>query len=443
MSSLAGQESAAHPQRLRLMCSTYPHFVYHLGVASLHQIGADTCHAGALEPRCLQTCACTDPGRPASTSKRCDVPFVPAGAPNATLTSACAPSAGCEQRISTRVQVAPLLYNIIQRLDADKSANVPVCEMIAFVFQRIVELSKATPSPDETATACAALQPLLQYEACLSASVRSRMLLGLEYDPPLHGLLHASVAVAHCDGFCTPQHPSVKAFALGVQSCASTKKVSWLWDVAMEACTSYNAAAMQACVCRKALLRRLLHHSNWSVIAQLPEGKTVTLASQPPGTTGRRFVVAARLRNDGVSELCCAPPCKLQRGNNVDGAGFYLGAWKVGADQSGGLEARFGVVGSSADVFAALADASSKWVHWLKTDTDCDLVEDDPSSWRMHPESREFQTTQLQQEYRGYGWPLAGFSNAAAELGYRAGAWKTPYDQPVWVCMWAREIDND
>ena len=120
--------------------------------------------------------------------------------------------------------MAQPLYTIVHQLNADPDANLISSEMIGFVFQRIADLdTTGDKGASDTLEASAALAHLLKYDAGFSASVRERMLEGLQFDPPLYGLLHASAAVAHCDGACT-QEAVFSKFEAGVQPGADTMK---------------------------------------------------------------------------------------------------------------------------------------------------------------------------------------------------------------------------
>lgn len=93
--------------------------------------------------------------------------------------------------------------------------NVSAAMRLHFcICERIAGLAVATASPDSQ-PAEEALQPLLSYDSAVSASVREIMLECMEFDPLLHGLLHAVAAAAHCDGSCT--HDKVAEMVLAVQ----------------------------------------------------------------------------------------------------------------------------------------------------------------------------------------------------------------------------------
>ena len=125
---------------------------------------------------------------------------------------------------------------MVHRLSTDDKPNVAAVRLIAFVCERIAQLFADADCPDKRAKAEAALQLLLQPDTALSARVRSVMLQCLQFDPILHGLLHAVAAAAHCDGACMPE--SARALVLGVQPGADVARVRWLHDAATDACTS-------------------------------------------------------------------------------------------------------------------------------------------------------------------------------------------------------------
>lgn len=139
----------------------------------------------------------------------------------------------------------------------------------------------------------------------------------------------------------------------------------------MQVCTSSVAPATQACACRKALLQRLLHGPDWATLAQVAPGTAVTLASQPPGTPGRRFVVAARIPGTGDEcdpLLCNAPCCRLGCATNDDGTVHCsIEAHLDGDDpmlsyQPAGLDVQFGMNRASADALKALSCAGTTWL---------------------------------------------------------------------------------
>ena len=289
--------------------------------------------------------------------------------------------------------------------------------------------------------AAAALQHLLQYDA-VSASVRERMLKDILFDPPLYGLLHASAAAAHCDGAC--KSASVACLEAHVQPGADRSSLGWLRDVALEVCTRSEQTIAHVCACRRGLLRRLVHGPDWPTFAQMPRRAAVTLAAQPPGTPGRRFIIAVRLLFGDESIICSAPRCRLKREYEGNSQGLYTATYTAAESlpyQSGDLDARFGLIRSSADAFVAQAAAADTWVHCEKSGTDHATVSDGRGLWRMHVESNSLPASVLRRRSSGITCELDMLASQTSGVRCPACASKTLSDQPVWACMWAQEIE--
>ena len=337
-----------------------------------------------------------------------------------------------------------LLFHIIQRLGTDKGADVAVYAMIDSAFQRIVRACPiANSSGSASDEADAELQPLLQFDAELSASVRERMLEGLRCDPPLHGLLHACIAAAHCDGTCAEE--STDSLQAGVQPGADIVRAHWLRGSAVEACARGVPATARVCACRRGLLLRLVGGPDWAEIAKLPRGTVVPVAAQPPGTPGRRFVFAARLQSGDASVLCAAPQCQLTC--IVHGP---IQSLLIETHTATGalphtpidLHIQLGVVFWSVSSFARLARAADAWVRQLSGDPLKAFACDAPAGgghWVAAKSVTHCQAAVLQSRSVVLETSLGDLSALADKVGYATDDWEMPLDRPVWVCVWGME----
>ena len=333
------------------------------------------------------------------------------------------------------VQFSRLLCASMQLLNEIKAATGPLCCMVEFVFNRFVDLAK-----DACDKAATDLQHMLEYDAATSASMRTCMIQGLLLDPPMHGLAHACAAAAHCDGACTSE--SVAAIVAGVQPGADTTQVRWLQDLTVTVCTRSMPSATHPCACRVALLRRLLHGPDWAASMQLLRGACVPLASQPPGTPGRRFVVAVRLQANETSQCCAAPRCTLESSNTEITEKSLVIRTYAAIDllpyESGGLDVRFGVVRASADALAALAAAASKWVNEADADGVCLCTPGRGTDWRMWVQET-LSAASLYKEGCG-SVPLYWLRRVAEELGY--SEFGETWGEPIWVCVFGHELPD-
>ena len=339
------------------------------------------------------------------------------------------------------VQMIPAVFSMVQRLSSVGGLVVASIQLIAFVCERVAQLFADADCPDKRTEAEAALQLALQPDAALSAHVREYMLSCLQFDPVLHGLLHAVAAAAHCDGACTPQ--AVDALVAGVQPGADQSQVHWLHDAATNVCTRTVPPATQACACRRALLNRLIRGPDWAAVCRMHPKTSITLASQPPGTQGRRFVVAARLiGNCDVSRVCCAPRCTLHCAADNDTLSCYLKTYRVSEQlpyQSGSLDTDFGLVRASADAFASLASTARAWVNDASRPRKAVLL-GHGSGWTTTGETINCSEA----EYRLQSWGMIdSFApKVACELGYAITKWNDALTESLWVFVAGEEVED-